>query len=137
MYVRWQRRSRKRRGGSPLLTAVLVECHRVDGEPRQRTLGYLAGIREKDVGNSPFHHEEFWSAVDARLDALRLDGETRSKVESQIAARVPRLSPEARAAFHAELERRRRAHEAAGAAYRRWSPRRRVTVSPKRATADR
>ena len=53
MYLKWQSRPRKRIG-SPLLTAVLVESHRVGGKPRQRTVAYLAGIRDVRIGSR--HH---------------------------------------------------------------------------------
>ncbi len=88
MYVRWQLRPRKRRGGSPLLVAVLVECHRVDGAPRQRTVAYLAGIREGFIGKSMKQHERYWNRVDARLNELGLDAETRASIETKIAARI-------------------------------------------------
>ena len=45
MYVKWQSRQRTTLRGSPLLTAVLVECRRVDDRPRQRTVAYLASVR--------------------------------------------------------------------------------------------
>ncbi len=108
MFVRWQRRSRKRYGGSPLLAAVIVECRRVDGKPRQRTVAYLGGIRERFVGEHERRHEKFWNRVDARLDELGLDPSTRASIEASIAARVPRVTDENQAVFAAEAARVRR-----------------------------
>ncbi len=102
MYVRWQRRRRVRRGkSSPLLTAVLVESRRVDGDPRQRTIAYLGGIREAYVDVREWEHRAFWRGVDERLDALGLDPEVRARVEASVEARVRRVSPENQAEFDA------------------------------------
>ena len=101
MFVRWQRRSRKRYGGSPLLTAVLVECRRVDGKPRQRTVGYFAGIRERFVGEHEREHRRFWAKVDERLDELELDPDTRAMIEASVESRVRRVTPENKAEFDA------------------------------------
>ena len=108
MFVRWQRRSRKRYGRSRLLTAVLVECRRVDGKPRQRTVAYLGGIREKFIGQNVWQHDRFWSRVNARLDELALDPATRANIEASIAARVPRVTDENRDRIDAEAARTRR-----------------------------
>ena len=108
MYVRWQRRTRKRHPRSPLLVAVLVESRRVDGEPRQRTLGYLAGISEQLVGEREREHREFWAKVDERLDELGLDPATRAKMEASIERRVVRVTPENQAEFDAATARIRR-----------------------------
>ena len=87
MYVSWQRRRRVRRGkSSPLLTAVLVESRRVDGEPRQRVIAYLGGIREAYVDEREREHRAFWRGVDDRLDALGLDPVTRAMVEASVEA---------------------------------------------------
>ena len=105
MYVRWQLRPRKRRGGSPLLVAVLVESRRVDGRPRQRNVAYLGGIRERHVGKTAREHNRFWAGVDARLDELGLDAVTRASIEARVAARVPRVTDENQAVFAAEAAR--------------------------------
>ena len=100
MYVRWQSRGRVRRGkSSPLLTAVLVESRRVDGDPRQRTIAYLGGIREAYVDVREWEHRAFWRGVDERLDALGLDPEVRARVEASVEARVRQVTPENQAAF--------------------------------------
>lgn len=105
MYVRWQRRTRKRYGKSPLVMAVLVESRRVDGKPRQRVVAYLAGIRERSIGEREKEHREFWRKVDERLDELRLDRETRERIETILEARVARLTPENQAEFDAAATR--------------------------------
>ncbi len=103
MYVKWQRRPRKRTDGSPLLMAVLVESHRVDGKPRQRVVAYLAGIRERFVGEREDKHDEFWRSVDAHLDALGLDAETRARIEASIAKRVARVTTKSRAEYESMM----------------------------------
>ncbi len=102
MYVKWGSRRRVRRGkSSPLLTAVLVESRRVDGDPRQRTIAYLGGIREAYVDVREWEHRAFWRGVDERLDALGLDPETRARVEASVESRVRRVTPENQAEFDA------------------------------------
>ncbi len=108
MYVRWRSRPRTRLPRSPLLTAVVVACRRVNGKPRQRVVAYLAGIREKFIGEHERQHEKFWNRVDARLDELALDPATRANIEASIAARVPRVTDEDQAQFAAEAARFRR-----------------------------
>ena len=81
MYVRWQRKKRvDRYKWGHLLCAVLVESHRVDGEPRQKTVAYLGGIRESFIDERENEHRAFWRHADKRLDELALDPEARAKV---------------------------------------------------------
>ncbi len=102
MYVRWHRRRRvRRRKSSPLLTAVLVESRRVDGEPRQKGIAYLGGIREAYVDERESEHRAFWLSVDAHLDELGLDPDTRARVEASVESRVRRVTPENQAEFDA------------------------------------
>ncbi len=101
MFVRWQVRSRKRRGGSPLLTAVLVESRRVDGQPRQRVIAYLGGIRERYIDEREKEHIAFWTRVDDRLDELGLDAGTRARIEASVESRERRVTPESQAEFDA------------------------------------
>ncbi len=113
MYVRWQRRRRVRKGRwSPLLTAVLVECRRVDGQPRQQVVAYLGGIREAYIDKWERHHRAFWRGVDERLDELGLDAGTRARIEASVAARVRRVTPENQAEFDAAEARIKREMEA-------------------------
>ena len=103
MYVKWQRRPRKRVGGSPLLTAVLVESRRVDGNPRQKHVAYLASIRERFIGVSQGRHDGFWESVDAGLDALGLDADSRDRVEASVAEKVPRVAAKNRDELEAAM----------------------------------
>ena len=95
MFVRWKSRARKRhhRYGHPetprLLTAVLVESHRVDGKPRQRTVAYLGSIRD-DLLDEADVRWLFWRAMAARLDALGLPSAERARAEAAILDVVPR-----------------------------------------------
>lgn len=119
MYVKWQRRPRRTMGGSPLLMAVLVESHRVDGKPRQRVVAYLAGIRERFVGEREDKHDKFWRSVDAHLDALGLDAETRARIEASVAKGVARVTTDNRVEFEAAEASIASARASAAADYRR------------------
>ena len=90
-----------RKAKSFLFTAVLVECRRVDGKPRQRVIAYLGGIREAYVDEREREHRAFWEGVDERLDELGLDPETRARVEASVESRVRRVTPDNQAEFDA------------------------------------
>ena len=95
VFVRWQRKQRvDRYNRGPLLCAVLVKSRRVDGEPRQRTVAYLGGIRESFIDEREKEHRAFWRHADERLDELALDPEARAKVEAAIDSRVRRVIDE-------------------------------------------
>jgi hypothetical protein len=54
MFVRWQKRQRKRRvfgGEGPDMhwAAILSESERVDGKPVQRHIAYLGGLTESAI----------------------------------------------------------------------------------------
>ncbi len=100
MYVRWQRKKRvDHRKLGPLLCAVLVESRRVDGEPRQRTVAYLGGIREGCIERFLGRHIQFWQDVTERLDALGddLGPDEREKIEEALAKKVRRVTDAERA----------------------------------------
>ena len=108
MYVRWQRRQRIRSGKtSPLLSAVLVESHRVDGKPRQNVIAYLGGIREIRINVSEQYHREFWLSVDDHLNALQLDPDIRAKIEASIELKIQRLTTENQTEFDETVARRK------------------------------
>lgn len=112
MFVRWRRKRRKdqrtgeyapfgNHGGrvpvyAPdwLHSASLVESVRIDGKPRQRTIGYLGSIRERFLDPASPHHNAhcvyFWRKVDAALDALALPDADRVRVVASLEDVVPR-----------------------------------------------
>jgi len=67
--------------------AVLVESHRIDGQPRQRLVRYLGTIRRDDVHRVDGRHE-FWTRVDGRLAGFA--PEYRERFVAAIEALVPR-----------------------------------------------
>lgn len=119
MFVRWQRRERtrtKRGTGQYVLTAALVKSEWINGQSRQEFVGYLGTIHERAV-DKPLPAAKFWRTVNAKLDTLNLDRETRTTIEADIARRVAVPDPvkvaeaeterdEIRAAIHAAMENR-------------------------------
>jgi hypothetical protein len=90
MYIRWTRRERTRLGwpiGEYALSARLVECVRVDGKPRQRTLCYLGTIFE-DWREGHYHMLGFWKRASANLAKLDLEQKVRDKIEEDLEAVV-------------------------------------------------
>ena len=103
MYVRWKRQQTavapdRRRGQEPgpaagaRRAAVLVECRRVGGQPRQRVVRYLGSIREERLG-SVAARARFWQGVDEKLGAVPLTPSERTRAEAALAAVVPRPDP--------------------------------------------
>lgn len=90
-------RTRKRADGTLAQdvrwTAILVESVRVDGEPRQRHIAFLASITDSRIAVDN-QRRYFWDHVYDRLDHLgnRIPLEDRKKIEAAIALKVPRLS---------------------------------------------
>ena len=102
MFVRWRRKQRVDRNKlGPLLCAELVESHRVDCAPRQKTIAYLGGIREDCIGVVPGRHIKFWEGVTERLDKLGDDlaPDERENIEEVLAKRVRRATEAERAAL--------------------------------------
>ena len=96
MYVRWKRRKlrkglgRKREEDAGYArSAVLVESHRVKGQPRQKFVAHLGSIRERFMGEA-FHHGLFWRDVQASLGRLDLDHDEHVEIEKAIEKVVPR-----------------------------------------------
>jgi hypothetical protein len=90
MFVRWSIRKQDARR-----CAALVESVRIDGQPRQRHIAYLASIIGNKIDN--VHRRRwFWDRVHDRLDRLgnRMTIEERRRIEKIVAAKVPRLSRE-------------------------------------------
>ena len=88
--------------GAHALSAVLVECRRVNGTPRQRFLAHLGTIEVWENGRGDIAIGTggrvygpavmaFWRRVSRKLDTLRVRCD-RQAVERMIAAKVPRPS---------------------------------------------
>ncbi|MCL6558335.1 MAG: hypothetical protein K6U74_05950 [Firmicutes bacterium] len=90
MFVRWKKRVTKK---GPVFYAVLVECRRVGGKPRQRVIKHLAHIKEKYLGETA-HQQYFWQRVDFWLDSLEVPAETRKSIEEKLTPIVHRPTQE-------------------------------------------
>lgn len=130
MYVRWKKRATHRqvhtgkyqwkvRGGrryvaairrseptgDHILSAVLVECRRVDGKPRQKVIKHLGCIRESAIGYVG-HRIGFWQTASAAFKVLGLSPEQQRAIELALHERVPfpaKEEIEAERAHFAEL----------------------------------
>lgn len=128
MYIRWKRRAtyhqahtgtyqwkrgrtgkqhiaavRERRPtGDYILSAQLVECHRVDGKPRQKVIKYLGTISERGIEHIG-HRVHFWRHVGAALKTLDLAPEQQHIIEQALHARVPFPAKEEVDAWRAEF----------------------------------
>jgi hypothetical protein len=99
MFIRWQSRKRQRRQcGSPRAPvddthwrAILVECVRVDGKPRQRHVAYIVGFTESAAASLP-HRRYIWDRADERLDRLhnRLSSQERKRIEKDLTKKLGR-----------------------------------------------
>ncbi len=94
MFVRWKIRQLRRteldgQPAGPVRYAVLVECVRREGKPRQKVLCHLAHIRERHLASAQ-RRAAFWQAVDHRLMPLGLNAPARTVIESKIAVIAPR-----------------------------------------------
>jgi hypothetical protein len=89
MYVRWKTDNYGR------VNAWLVECVRVDGRPRQRTIRYLSSIRGpvNYYGKIDTYRDKFWDTLRSNLNEAQLAGEIdkggRVAIEKKIAKAVP------------------------------------------------
>ena len=104
MFVRWQqyrsqnRRAvksyRKQKDETARLRAILVKAVRVDGEPRQQHIAYLASI-ERDRLRDIIGRVMFWRRAWQVLDRLgnRLTADERAHVELLLAKRVRPPTP--------------------------------------------
>ncbi len=92
MFVRWKTRQLTRtESGAPerSLYAVLVECRRVDGQPRQKVIKYLAHINEERI-DTPRECKAFWEQAKQSLDSVDFEPGMRRKIEAKIAEIVPK-----------------------------------------------
>jgi hypothetical protein len=99
MYVRWKRRLlggrravRSQRDPQYAISAVLVECHRVHGQPRQKVLRHLGSIKERNIADAG-HRRDFWRSVAQAFHALELSIEQRRPLEMALDTRVPFPNP--------------------------------------------
>ena len=97
MFIRWINRNHK---GGGVLIAQLVESKRVDGQSRQRVLAHLGTCREPV--DTLRHRLRFYERCEQALDRLALAPEDRTKVEAQLATRIPPLSDEEHALWQRE-----------------------------------
>lgn len=93
MYVRWKVRKLSRRGklgpARRAFYAVLVECRRVDGQPRQKVVKYLAHINEQDLGVSDARRL-FWEQANEGLGTIEMGPDERARIEEKLEEVVPR-----------------------------------------------
>ena len=93
MYVRWKVRKLSRRGklgpARRAFYAVLVECRRIDGHPRQKVVKYLAHINEQDLGASDVR-QLFWEQANEGLSTIEMEVDERAKIEEKLEEVVPR-----------------------------------------------
>ncbi len=101
MYVRWNRVKGR-------LCAVLVRSTRVNGQPRQKIVGYLASIHDAEyMIKHPQYRYEFWVRLGEHLDRFQqygvIDADTRQAVEDRVARTVrPATAAEVAAEVAAE-----------------------------------
>jgi hypothetical protein len=107
MYVRWKKRPMTLAGSRGVrepqagytLSAVIAECRRIDGRPRQRFIAHLATLEvwENGWGDVPIGSggcacravvSRFWRDVARKLDASDLACD-RDAVKAMIARKVP------------------------------------------------
>ena len=92
MFVRWKSRQLTRtESGAPerSLYAVLVECRRIDGQPRQKVIKYLAHINEEHL-DTPRECKAFWEQAKQSLDSVDFEPGVRRRIEGKIAEVVPK-----------------------------------------------
>jgi len=110
MFVRWQSRKRQQAQSGTTRprpedirhSAILVEDVRVNGQSTQRHIAYLGSILKSTIEadiegreRADFCRAAFWEQLASRLDSIkRLSTEDRRKIETAIAAKVPRASDE-------------------------------------------
>lgn len=91
MFVRWKVRqvaTGRRCGPHRRLSAYLVESEREDGAVRQRTIAYLASIREPDIA-LPAMRSWFHRLARERIAGLALPDEQQAAILAKLAERVP------------------------------------------------
>lgn len=94
MYIRWQSRKRKtsafgRGREDTCWRAILVENVRVDGNPTQRHIAYLAGFPESAAAH-PTQQMFVWDRIDDRLKRLgnRISDEDRDAIMKALIKKI-------------------------------------------------
>jgi hypothetical protein len=115
MFVRWKKRKRSyydhtehRRRDDQHLSAVLVECVRIDGKPRQQIVAYIGSIRRRVIEQGlELDYELFWERVAAKLDRLDLSRAERRVIEAKLEEIVPNPVEAANRQHEADLRKLR------------------------------
>jgi len=97
MQVKWEKHSPQNgaNGKGINLEALLIESNQDNGSAEHKMIAHLGTIKEKFLASNvsnmrEFHIGLFWSAVDKKLDRLRLDPRQRNRIEADICQRVSR-----------------------------------------------
>ena len=97
MHVKWEKDSPPNgvNGQAINLEALLVESHQGNGSLKPRLIAHLGTIGEKFLASKvrnmrEFHQGLFWTAVDKKLDRLRLDPRQRERIVADISQMVSR-----------------------------------------------
>lgn len=98
MYIRWIVRHHKNADTANVsfFDAYLVESYRDDnGQPRQRTVGYLGNIRQIDNAFSALEREIFFIRAERILAGMTsIDSDDRMSVMALLRQKVPELTPQ-------------------------------------------
>src|SRR5258708_25558402 len=88
MFVRWKKRTT---GQGYSLSAHLVKAVRIDGKPRHQVITHLCTLQSTTMQQlAPW----LWQQVEARLQGVEIDAQTRERVCQAIAQNTPRATPE-------------------------------------------
>jgi hypothetical protein len=97
MHIKWKKQSPQNRikVKSINLEALLVESYQDNGSVKHRLIEHLGAIEEKFLASKvrnmrEFHQGLFWTAVDKKLDRIRLDSRQRERIEADISQMVSR-----------------------------------------------
>ena len=97
MHVKWKKQSPQNEVNVKgiNLEALLVESYQDNGSVKHRLIDYLDAIEERFLASKvrnmrEFHQGLFWTAVDKKLDRLRLEPRQRNRIEADICQMVSR-----------------------------------------------
>lgn len=93
MFIKWKRYTHRlknwRHPDDYSLSAVLVECQRVDGKPRHKVIAHLATVSESGIHN-PMKSVGFWNCLRFKMTELGFTDEQQAQIEQLAERRVPR-----------------------------------------------